>query len=154
MTAAQFLAIIHNTEDYGWLTVAGAVAILNNNGDQYHRHLLAAELNAAWNGSESNPLPSDSFGSDIYHKAGSSLNGLTIDQIDHMAYVSSNPSQDLQDYVNYAGSDGESCGSGTCRVSPGSSCDQSPPTKTATPKPTSTSTPKKTATPTPKGGCH
>jgi hypothetical protein len=146
MTAAQFLAIIQATQDYSSLSVSDALSILNDTGDQYHRHLLAAELNAAWNGDENNAMPDGTFGAGIYINPGSSLNGLTIDQINHMAFLATSPSTDLQDYVNYVGGGGENDGLGTCLVTAPRCVTPSPtPTRTATMTPTATNT--ATATP-------
>jgi hypothetical protein len=132
MTDAQFLAIIQNTQDYAGLSVQQALAILTDNSDQYHRHLLAAELNAAWNGDETNAMPDDTFGLGIYTNPSSSLNGLTIDQINHMAFLAFSPSNDLQDYVNYVGDIGETCDYTTCLVT-SHQCGPPTPTVTGTP---------------------
>jgi hypothetical protein len=156
MSDAQFQAIIAATQDYSSLTVAQALAILNNNADQYHRHLLSAELNAAWNGNEQNAAPGGSFGAGIYNNPafpGSSLNGLTVDQINHLAFTT-NPAAagaDLLAYVYYAGSDGETASAGTCLVTP-LICRAPTPTRTAAATSTATKTrtvgPTKTSTPT------
>lgn len=53
---------------------------------QCHRHLLAADLNAAWNGDQSDARPGGELGDGIYNNPAfpnSPLNGLTIDQINH-----------------------------------------------------------------------
>jgi len=44
---AEFETLIAATQHYSGLTVAQAEAILDDNSDQYHRHLLSAELNVA-----------------------------------------------------------------------------------------------------------
>ena len=116
MSAAQFLAIIHATQDYAALSVADALSILNNTGDQYHRHLLAAELDAAWNGDVNNAAPGGTGDSAIYINPSSSLNGMSVDQLNHLAFLATSPSADLQAYVDYAGGDGENDGPDTCQL--------------------------------------
>ena len=154
MSADQFLAIIQATQDYSGLSVATALSILNDTSDQYHRHLLAAELNAAWNGDVNNAAPNGTFGAGIYNNPSSSLNGLTINQINHMAFLAASPSTDLQSYVNYVGGDGETDGADACDVR-SSRCATPTPTatrtatKTPTCTPTTTKTPTNTATSTP-----
>jgi hypothetical protein len=87
--------------------------ILSNDGDQYHRFLLSAELNAAWNGNESNPaaVPAGQFGIGIYNTGMQS--GKTVNYILHLAYT--NGSVDLSD-LEYLGSNGEGASASSCRV--------------------------------------
>lgn len=150
ISATQFQSIISATQDYAGLTVAQALAILNNNGDQYHRHLLSAELNAAWNGNESMAVPGGQLGSGIYNNPafpGSALNGLTIDQINHLAFVT-NPADagpDLLAYIAYVGSGGENASGSDCLVTTPVCV---PPTNTPTNTPTTTPTDTPTNSPT------
>src|SRR5262249_32288641 len=121
MSDAQFSAILENTQDYSGLSIAQALAILTDTSDQYHRHLLSAELNAAWNGDLGDPLPGNTLGIGIYVNPAypsSSLNGLTVNQIDHIAYLTSPDAagDDLQAFVLYVGGDGESASPTTCLV--------------------------------------
>lgn len=116
MSAADFLKIIQATQDYANLDVQTAVGILNNNGDQYHRYLLTAELNAAWNGNDNKAKPGGTLASGIYTASGSSLNGQTINQINHTAFLTTpqNAGSDLVTYLSYLGGGGENAATGTC----------------------------------------
>jgi len=141
-TDAVFLTIIQATQDYSGLTVAQALVILNNNGDQYHRKLLTAELNAAWNGDENNAGPGGQLSLGVYSNPAfpsSSLNGQTVQQINHLAFLTSPGSagDDLEAYVLYAGADGENASN--CLIM----ADCATPTRTAT----RTSTQTQSATP-------
>jgi len=97
-TQAQFEALIAATQDYSGLTLAQAEAILTDTGDQYHRHLLAAELNAAWN---------PQFGTAVYTEG--SLAGMTVNQILNLAFNTApgSASEDLVNAILYLGSLGE-----------------------------------------------
>src|SRR5688572_15276798 len=75
-TEAEFQALIAATQDYSGLTVAQAEAILTATVDQYHRHLLAAELNVALN---------PQLGTAIYTVG--SLAGMTVNEILHLAFI-------------------------------------------------------------------
>ena len=155
MTAAQFQSLISATQDYSTLTVAQALAILNDTSDQFHRYLLSAEINAVWNGlTGAGAGTGGPLGSAIYHSPGSSLDGLTVEEINHLAASTASQTQELIDYVNYLGGRGENADSGSCRVtSPG--CEPPLPpslagtatrtsTRPNTPFPTRTATQRKT----------
>ena len=133
-TQAEFEALIAATAHYSGLTVAQAEAILDNTADQYHRHLLAAELNVAWN---------PELGNAIYTYG--SLAGMTVNQILDLAFNTdpNSASADLIDAVLYLGSEGENDTPGDCRLVP------PPPCPTRTPTNTPTNTPTKTPTNTP-----
>ena len=137
-TEAQFQAIIAGTAHYSNLTVAQAEAILDNNGDQYHRHLLSAELNVSWN---------PQLGNAIYNFG--SLAGMTVNQILDLAFNTdpANASDDLIDAVLYLGSEGENDTLGECRLLP-PNCPTRTPTNTPTNTPTKTPTNTATNTPT------
>jgi hypothetical protein len=132
-TEAEFQALIAATQDYSGLTVAQAEAILSSNLDQYHRHLLAAELNVALN---------PELGTAIYTVG--SLAGMTVNDILHLAFITdpSTASLDLIDAVLYLGAGGENDSPEGCRVI------QPPPCPTPTPTNTPTNTPGPTDTPT------
>jgi hypothetical protein len=133
-TQAQFEALIAATAHYSSLTVAQAEAILDNNADQYHRHLLSAELNVAWN---------PSLGTAVYNFG--SLAGMTVNQILDLAFNTdpNNASQDLIDAVLYLGAEGEH--DRNCRLLP-PHCPTSTPTNTPTDTPTNTPTDTPTGT--------
>lgn len=118
MTDAEFLAILHATQDYSKLTIAEAIAILSGHGNLYYRLLLSSEISAAWNGDDDNPLPSGEMGDAIYHNPGSSLDGWTVDQINHLAFMTdpSDASWDLNVALAYLGANGESDTPITCKV--------------------------------------
>ncbi len=50
ITDYTFSLMLNATQDYSGTSCSNAVNILNNNNDQYHRYLLATELNSVWNG--------------------------------------------------------------------------------------------------------
>lgn len=112
-TQSQLQAIIAKTAHYSTLTVAQVVTILGNTGDQYHRHLMSAELNAA-----NNPA----FLTGVY--ASGSLAGKTVLQIMTTAYntATASASTDLVNAVLYLGAGGEPVGSGTSCTNTGSAC--------------------------------
>ena len=132
-TETEFQALITATQDYSGLTIAQADAILSSNLDQYHRHLLAAELNVALN---------PQLGTAIYTVG--SLAGMTVNDILHLAFITdpSTASLDLIDAVLYLGAGGENDSPEGCRVI------QPPPCPTPTPTNTPTNTPGPTDTPT------
>lgn len=122
MTDSEFQAILNATPDYSALSITNAMAILSNGGDQYHRQLLSAELNAAWNNDLSNPGAGGQLGLAIYSNPSypaSSLNGMSVDSINHLAFTS-NPSgagADLGAYLNYVGGGaGQSDSGSQCQV--------------------------------------
>ena len=134
---AQFEAFIAATQNYSGLTVAQAEGILTNTGDQYHRHLLAAELTVAWK---------PQLGTAIYTYG--SLAGMTVNQILNLAFntAPASASADLVDAVLYLGSLGEDDTQEECRLVSPPPC--STPTPTHTPTNTPTKTPYNTKTPT------
>ena len=152
MSDAHFLAIIQATQDYAGLSIAQALTILGNTGDQYHRHLLSAELNAAWNGNESMAAPGGALGGGIYSNPAfptSSLNGLSVNAVAHIAFTTSAGSagDDLVAFVLYVGADGENASGSTCRVTP-ASCRTPTPTASRTTSATRTGTATASRTPT------
>lgn len=103
-TAAEFQSILSNTMHFSSLTPAQAVTILNNNRNQFQRHLLSAELNAA---------------NDPYFGYGTYADGniiLSIPALLDAAYNSSAPSAALDNAIRYIGSNGEGASSDSCRV--------------------------------------
>lgn len=137
-TEAEFQALIAATQDYSGLTVAQAEAILTSVSDQYHRHLLAAELSVALN---------PQLGTAIYTVG--SLAGMSVNDILHQAFITdpSLASLDLIDAVLYLGAGGEGDSAGTCRLIAPPPCPT--PTPTSTPTSTPTNTPTNTPTDTP-----
>lgn len=104
-TDEEFLALIQKTMHYSGLSIDEALAILDDESDQYHRHLLSAELNVAADpGLEVSFYNSDNVG------------GLVLDVLDQ-AYITdpADADADLTDAVLYLGAEGE--GQGDCRVS-------------------------------------
>jgi len=148
---AALMAILPATQDYSNLTFAQAHAIVSDNSDQYHRFLLSAELNTVWSGDPQNPGLGGRLGSAIYSNPAfpnSPLNGMTVDAINHLAFISNpnNAGADLLAYLTYVGSTGENnCGSSCLVTQP-----RVIPTPTVTPTATSTATPAPTPTNTPK----
>ncbi|MBI4517737.1 MAG: hypothetical protein HY699_18175, partial [Deltaproteobacteria bacterium] len=130
-TSAQFLALIQATAHYSAYTIAQAEALLDNNGDQYHRHLLSAELNVALN---------PSLGNGSYTVG--SLAGQTVNQVLATAFATTSGSASIEliDAVLYLGSDGEHAGA-SCRVVPATCGPPQTPTATATATPTGTIAP-------------
>jgi outer membrane biosynthesis protein TonB len=135
-TETEFQAIIAATQDYSTLTVADAEAILTATLDQYHRHLLAAELSVALN---------PQLGTAIYTVG--SLAGMSVNYILHLAFITdpSLASLDLIDAVLYLGAGGENDAPAGCRLIQPPPC----PTPTFTPTSTPTNTPTNTPTDTP-----
>jgi hypothetical protein len=103
-TDEEFLALIQKTMHYADLTIAEALDILDDNTDQYHRHLLSAELNVAAD-------PGLGIG---FYEAGSF--GGFVSQVLDTAYNTdpADADADLTDAVLYLGAEGE--GQGSCRV--------------------------------------
>jgi hypothetical protein len=104
-TDEEFLALIQKTMHYSGLTIDEALAILDNNADQYHRHLLSAELNVA---------ADPGLGVGTYNSG--SIGGALVLQVLDLAYNADPASAgaDLTDAVLYLGAEGE--GQGDCRV--------------------------------------
>jgi hypothetical protein len=121
--------------------------MLTSVSDQYHRHLLAAELNVALN---------PQLGTAIYTMG--SLAGMTVNDILHLAFTTdpNSASLDLIDAVLYLGAGGENDMLEGCRLTTQPPCPTPTPTNTPvptdtptnTPTPTNTSTPTATQTPT------
>jgi hypothetical protein len=87
---SEFLAFIQATQDFSSLTIADALAILNNTGDQFTRHLLTAELTVALD---------QSLGTATYTNLG------MVNDLLHQAYLTHDAS--YLDFVLYIGGDGE-----------------------------------------------
>ncbi len=103
-TAQEFQGIVSNTIHFSSLTPAEAVAILNNNRNQFQRHLLSAELNAAND-------PSFAYGYYVYGDL-----FISVFELLDTAYNTSSPSANLDDAIRYIGSNGEGASSSSCRV--------------------------------------
>ncbi len=109
MSDAQYTSIINTTPNYAgtgitWMNKAFVTYV-----DQTRRYLVAAELNAAWNGNGAAPGPSTLFAQAVYANHSSSLYGQTVSALLTTAFntVSSNTSADLQAFLAYAGGDGQ-----------------------------------------------
>ncbi|MRS05692.1 hypothetical protein EG832_21120, partial [bacterium] len=104
MTASRFQLILNATLSYKGMTPAQAVKILSTNNPFFPKFLLAAQLNAAWNGNINNPAPGGTFGTGLYYSGNSPLNGMTVNQILTNAYLhQSNPSQAEIVAIKYLG---------------------------------------------------
>ncbi len=120
MTASRFQLILNATLSYKGMTPAQAVKILSTNTPSFPKFLLAAQLNAAWNGNINNPALGGTFGTGLYYSGNSPLNGMTVNQILANAYLHrSNPSQAEIVAIKYLGYGGELATASTCLVSPG-----------------------------------
>jgi hypothetical protein len=157
-TDAQFQSFLNQT-DFAPITIAQAQCLLRPNcgHDMVGRAILTAELNVA-----ANPL----LGTSVYHLAGSSVNGLTVNQIIDQAYALYHNGQtlpsDLANAIGYIsggalgdGGSGEGQPPGNCRLQePCSAPSQTPTTRpsntpTRTPTHTPTTAPSNTPTRTP-----
>jgi len=119
MTASKFQAILNATISYSGMTPAQAVKILSTNNPSFPKFLLAAQLNAAWNGNINNPGVGGTFGTGLYYYGNSLLNGMTVNQILANAFSHKlNPSQAEITAITYLGYGGESATASTCLVSP------------------------------------
>lgn len=118
LSDATSLTIIQATQDFKTLTIAGAVKILNNTKVQFSMFLLAAELNAVWNGNDNNPGIGGTFGSTVYYYPGSSLNGMTVNEILALGFAADpkEPGTDLNNAIVYLGHGGETDSVFTCRI--------------------------------------
>jgi hypothetical protein len=117
MSTATFLSFIQHTQDFSYLTVSQAVTILSkNSGTTYMgipalngvnatflKFLLAAELNAVWNGQDSAPALGGQMGLGFYQGTGK-----TVNQLLHQAYLDRYHFTSTENsYVNYLGYGGE-----------------------------------------------
>jgi hypothetical protein len=119
MTSATFLTIIQATVDFQSYTVSQALVVLNDNNNQFLRHLLSAELNAAWNGQDNNAgvaAPGTGFGVGIVYAAGPYY-GMTVNAALHSAFLAGTYQDGSCDsFITYAGSDGEYDSLNICEV--------------------------------------
>lgn len=115
--APAVLALLNATTDFFNTSVAEASDILSDSSTavaQRHRMVLAAELNAVWNGEPANAQVDGQFGSDVW-TAPSSLQGAAIDQANHIAFLlfptPSGGGPDVVSYLSYVsgGAEGTSC---------------------------------------------
>ena len=121
MSYSEFTSILNATPDYSSISVLTALRILGSSTDSYHKLLLSAELNAAWNGDLINTGPGGALGLATYWNSAypsSSLNGMSVDAINHLAYSTapSNAGDDLNAYLDYVGSSGEGDTGSACDV--------------------------------------
>ena len=128
MTAATFLSIIQNTQDFNTLTVAQAVTILGtNNGTTsginpalngtdatFLKFLLDSEINAVWNGQDGAAAVNGIFGTGFYQGT-----NLTVNALLHQSYLDRMSFSTAEsNYVVYLGSGGENVGASACLVQP------------------------------------
>lgn len=139
-TEPEFQALIAATQDYSALTVTEAEAVLTSVVDQFHRHLLTAELSVALN---------PELGTAIYTSG--SLAGMTVNDILHLASITDpiTASLDLIDAVLYLGAGGDNDFPAGCRLIQPPPCPTPTSTSTNTPTNTPTETPTNTSTNTP-----
>lgn len=124
MSSAAFLYLIQHTQDFSYLTLNQAVTILSrNNGTTkigvpldgtnaaFLKFLLAAELNATWNGQDN---LGGILGTGYYQ--GTSM---TVNELLHQAYLDRySYSTSEYNFVVYLGYGGETANADTCLVQP------------------------------------
>lgn len=132
MSSSAFLTLISKTQDFSYLTVTQAVAILSkNNGStqmgipaldgvnaSYLKFLLTSQLNAVWNGNEKAPAPGGILGTGTYQGT-----NMTVNELLHQAYLDRrNYSSEQLKSLQYLGAGGEnaagSSGDDLCLVQP------------------------------------
>jgi hypothetical protein len=126
MTDATFLSLIQHTQDFSYLTVAQAVAILGKNSGTtnmgiaaldgtdatFLKFLLASEINAVWNGQDNAAALDGSLGTGFYQGTGK-----TVNQLLSQAYADRKAfSADENSWVLYLGAGGETVDASSCLV--------------------------------------
>jgi hypothetical protein len=128
MSDGTFQSLISRTQDFSYLNVSQAKAILStNNGTtnigiaeldgvdaSYLKFLLSSELNAAWNGQDTAAAPDGTLGTGSYQGT-----AMTVNQVLHQAYLDRyNFSAIEKGYLEYLGAGGENADQNTCLVQP------------------------------------
>ena len=128
MSDATFLSLIQHTQDFSYLTVKQAVAILSKNNGvtnmgipaldgvdaRFLKFLLTSEINAVWNGQDTAADLGGLMGIGIYQGT-----GLTVNQVLRQTYLDRRGFSSAQyDYVLYLGAGGEGVGASSCLVQP------------------------------------
>jgi len=126
MSSATFQSLILHTQDFSYLTVSQAVAILSKNNGitkmgiptldgvnaTFLKFLLTAEINAVWNGQDNAAGLNGLMGIGIYQNT-----GMTVNQLLHKAYLHRRSFSSAEKaYVLYLGGNGEGASLCSCRI--------------------------------------